>query len=92
MKKKEKVSIRVSGKLKALFKKVCDDESTTMSNKIVNFMAREVGVKSKSELIKEVRENVLARLEKEGISHTNSIVDEILDEEYDKYLEKKTFH
>jgi len=43
--KEEGIKIRIDSKLKNEFKKICDQESVTMSDKIHDFIFREIGSK-----------------------------------------------
>jgi hypothetical protein len=43
--KKEEINIRIEAELKNKFKQICNDENTTMSNKILDFIINEIKTK-----------------------------------------------
>ena len=43
--KKEEINFRIESELKNKFKQICNDENTTMSNKILDFIINEIKIK-----------------------------------------------
>jgi hypothetical protein len=66
--KTEEIKIRVSTTLKQDFQEICENEQTTMSNKINNYIFEEIKVKKKKDLIGQI---MTKKLLKFGVVSTN---------------------
>jgi antitoxin component of RelBE/YafQ-DinJ toxin-antitoxin module len=88
--KKEEIKIRITSKLKNDFKRICDNENTTMSNKIHGFIYDKVEIEKtipiRVSLVKSISEKILT----ENLFEDLKSIKNLLEEELKNGLNFKT--